>query len=109
MAASAATSEKPRFAPGQRVKILDLGKPGHVRTPQYVRHKVGEIERFCGAFENPENRAYGLWGGPAVGLYRVRFKQTHLWSDYRGPATDTLEIEIFEHWLAPAGKEGVTP
>ena len=24
------------------------------------------------------------------------------WPDYAGPPGDTLEIEIFEHWLDPA-------
>ena len=45
------------YAPGTRVRIIDLGKPGHVRTPFYVREKVGTIERLCGTFENPEERA----------------------------------------------------
>ncbi|CAN0548117.1 unnamed protein product [Laminaria digitata] len=35
-------------------------------------------------------------------LYRVNFKQGELWSDYDGSADDTLEIEIYEHWMAPA-------
>jgi hypothetical protein len=29
------------FALGERVRIVDLGKPGHVRTPTYVRGKTG--------------------------------------------------------------------
>ena len=34
-------------------------------------------------------------------LYRVNFKQLELWPDYDGAADDTLEIEIYEHWMAP--------
>ena len=45
------------FALGERVRIVDLDKPGHVRTPTYVRGKVGVIDTCCGNFENPENRA----------------------------------------------------
>jgi hypothetical protein len=25
-----------------------------------------------------------------------------VWPDYAGPARDVIEMEIFEHWLAPA-------
>lgn len=96
---------KQRYEAGDRVRILDLGKPGHVRTPTYVRHKLGVIERYCGDFENPEDRAYGRWGGPRIPLYRVRLKQTDLWPDYDGMGDDVLEIEIYDHWLAPAGEE----
>ena len=96
---------KPNYAPGDRVRILDLGKPGHVRTPTYVRNKIGVIERYCGAFENPEERAYGRWGLPPIPLYRVRIAQDDLWPDYDGPPGDALEIEIYDHWLAPANED----
>jgi nitrile hydratase len=92
---------EPRFAAGDRVRIVDLGKPGHVRTPAYVRGRVGTIERFCGLFENPEERAYGREGRERIPLYRVHFAQGDLWTGYGGDLRDTLEIEIYEHWLAP--------
>lgn len=92
---------EPRFAAGERVRILDLGKPGHVRTPSYVRGRTGTVERFCGLFENPEERAYGREGRERIALYRVHLQQRDVWSGYGGGADDTLEIEIYEHWLAP--------
>jgi len=92
----------PRFAAGDRVRILDLGKPGHVRTPFYVRGRCGTIERLCGMFENPEERAYGREGRARIPLYRVHLRQRDLWPDYGGAPHDTLEIEIYDHWLAPA-------
>lgn len=95
---------EPRFAAGDRVRILDLGKRGHVRTPTYVRGNVGTIERFCGLFENPEERAYGREGRERIPLYRVHLRQRELWPRYSGDADDTLEIEIYEHWLMPAEK-----
>ena len=89
------------YAPGERVRIVDLGKEGHVRTPLYVREKVATVERFCGEFENPEERAYGRTGRGRIRLYRVRLRQHDLWADYDGPQDDALEIEIYDHWLAP--------
>ncbi|MGQ7794573.1 SH3-like domain-containing protein [Faunimonas sp. B44] len=86
---------------GDKVLILDLEKPGHVRTPVYVRSKVGQIERFCGTFENPEERAYGRLGGERLPLYLVRFSQRELWPDYQGPTGDTLVLGIYAHWLKP--------
>ena len=53
---------EPSYAVGDRVRILDIGKPGHVRTPTYIRHKVGNSERVCGMCDNPENKANG-WRG----------------------------------------------
>jgi nitrile hydratase len=83
------------------VRILDLGKPGHVRTPLYVRDKFGTIDRYCGTFENPENRAYGRVGRERIPLYRVRLMQRDLWPDYDGADGDSLVLEIYEHWLQP--------
>ncbi|MDE2476486.1 MAG: nitrile hydratase subunit beta, partial [Alphaproteobacteria bacterium] len=33
-------------------------------------------------------------------LYEVRFRQKDLWPDYSGSDADTLDIDIYEHWLA---------
>ena len=95
----------PAFAPGDLVRIVDLAKPGHVRTPFYVREKTGAIERYCGVFENPEERGYGRIGLDRIPLYRVQFNQRDLWPDYDGTDHDTLVLEIFEHWLKPAEEE----
>lgn len=91
-----------KFQPGDRVRILDRDQPGHVRTPIYVRGKTGVIERIVGSFPNPELLAVGHSGLPYKMLYRVNFAQSELWDDYDGKPEDTLEIEIYEHWLAPA-------
>jgi nitrile hydratase subunit beta len=98
---------EPRFAAGDRVRIVDLDKPGHMRTPTYVRGFVGTIERVCGLFENPEERAYGREIRARIPLYRVHLLLRDLWAGYSGDAHDTLEIEIYEHWLAPAPAEKI--
>jgi nitrile hydratase subunit beta len=90
------------YAPGDRVRVRVASPPGHVRTPWYCRGRHGVVERICGAFRNPEELAYGRPGLPRQPLYRVRFRQRELWPDYAGPAQDTVEIELYQHWLEPA-------
>jgi len=92
-----------RYKVGDKVVVKRSFPPGHRRTPQYIRGKQGVIERICGAYPNPEELAYGFDGLPEKVLYRVRFAQNHVWSGYAGPAHDLIEMEIFEHWLEPAG------
>jgi len=88
-----------RFAPGERVRVRATAPLGHIRTPYYIRGHVGVIERYCGAFPNPEELAQMRDGLPAQPLYRVRFLQTEVWPDYAGKSNDTIDIEIFQHWL----------
>lgn len=90
------------FLPGDRVRVIRTNPPGHRRTPYYIRGKTGVIERVCGAFPNPEELAYGFDGLPRKNLYRVRFRQTEVWPDYKGPTDDTVDVDIYEHWLQPA-------
>ncbi|HEV3121989.1 MAG TPA: SH3-like domain-containing protein [Isosphaeraceae bacterium] len=90
-----------RFAPGDRVRVRRGESPGHIRTPFYVRGLKGVVERVCGPYPNPEERAYGRDGLPAQPLYRVRFRQADVWPKYRGVPADSVEVEIYEHWLEP--------
>ncbi|MEM0923318.1 MAG: SH3-like domain-containing protein [Pseudomonadota bacterium] len=85
---------QPRFRPGEVIRVKRGPSPGHIRTPWYLRGKTGRIERICGAFGNPEELAYRRPGGETV-LYRVRFSMVELW----GEGADTLDAEIYEHWL----------
>jgi nitrile hydratase len=93
----------PRFKPGDAVTVRPAYPPGHIRTPHYIRGKSGVVERLCGSFANPEELAYGRSGLPAQPLYRVRFAQTQVWPDYAGATNDSIDIEIYEQWLEPAG------
>ena len=93
-----------RFKVGDKVIVKRAFPPGHRRTPQYIRGKQGVIERICGAYPNPEELAYGFDGLPERVLYRVQFLQTQVWPGYAGPASDVIEMEIYEHWLEPASK-----
>ena len=99
---SEAAAEARRFAVGDRVRVAAAHPPGHRRTPYYIRGRTGVVERYCGVFRNPEELAYGFSGEPRRHLYRVRFPQSEVWRDYDGPAQDTLDLEVFQHWLEKA-------
>jgi nitrile hydratase len=95
------------FAEGERVMVREAWPPGHVRTPAYIRGRAGVVTQDLGKHPNPEELAFRRPGTPAPTLYRVRFRQLDVWPDYAGPEGDTLDIEIYDHWLAPAGE--ITP
>ena len=82
------------------VRVKTMMPPGHVRTPAYLRGKAGVIERKLGAFPNPEQLAYNR---PADkrSLVRVRFSMAEIWGEDSENPTDTLDAEIYEHWLEP--------
>ncbi len=88
------------FAPGDRVVTKQMFPPGHVRTPWYLRGKVGVIERVIGDTGDPEALAYRRTG-PAH-LYRVRFTMAEVWGEEAERPDDVLDAEIFENWLEPA-------
>jgi len=85
------------------VRVKAMIPPGHVRTPWYLRGKVGQIERTLGPFGNPEQLAYGV---PAdrLAVQRVRFSMAEIWGEQAENPTDTLDAEIYTHWLVPLEK-----
>ena len=89
-----------KFHNGDTVFVRDDEVDYHHRTPGYVKGKMGRVTAFSGFFHNPENRAHHGSGLPMIGLYRVEFQQNHLWDNYTGPTKDSLQMDIFEQWLA---------
>lgn len=87
------------YAVGQRVRIADRLTVGHVRVPTYVRGHVATVVEVVDQFVIPEDEAFNRPHGRRRHLYRVRLPLADLWPDHRGPAADTLELEVFEHWL----------
>ena len=82
----------------ERVRVRADMPPGHVRTPAYLRGKQGVIERRLGTFPNPEESAYGHAGTPTA-LLRVRFAMSEVWGNAAEAPNDTIDAEIFAHWL----------
>lgn len=90
------------FRVGERVRVRRAFPPGHVRTPYFVRDRIGVVDAVAGHYANPEELAYGRDGLPERALYWVRFDQRELWPDYAGQAADSAVVDLFEHWLEPA-------
>ena len=91
------------FPPGARVRVRDdwpeTRGPVHIRTPHYLRGRLGTVVRGLGTFKNPEELAFARPAAPRD-LYHVRFDPHEIWTE--GRPTDTLLVEIFEQWLEPA-------
>jgi nitrile hydratase subunit beta len=94
----------PQFSPGDRVRVLERGRPGHIRTPRWLFGKLGVIEAFHGRFPDAEKIAYHAYGLPPVPLYLVAFEPREVWGgELRGfGAHDRIFAELYEHWLVAA-------
>lgn len=90
------------FAKGTHVRVQDRHIPGHCRTPQYLKGKIGEVIEDTGRWRNPELLAYHKPGLPMARLFRVRFKQADIWGAGYGNGIDTLDADLYEHWLEHA-------
>lgn len=91
-----------RFRPGDRVQVRFEDRPGHIRTPWYIRGKTGCIERVYGDFLNPESLGHGGDGLPRRTLYLVAFAQSEVWEGYPAGTPDKVLVDIYDHWLEKA-------
>ena len=82
----------------EHVRVKSMMPPGHVRTPTYLRGKHGTVERRLGEFANPERAAYRL-EKEMQPLVRVRFTMAEIWGGAAENPDDTLDAEIYAHWL----------
>lgn len=64
--------------------------------------KIGTIERIVGRFPDAEQTAYGHANARLVVLYRVKILMREIWNDLPASNGDTLDVEIYEHWLEAA-------
>ena len=89
------------MAPGTAVRVRntwpEMIGPAHVRTPHYLRGRLGVVVRHLGDFANPEDLAFAR---PAarLPLYHVAFDAAEIWP---GAIGAELLVEVFEPWLQP--------
>jgi nitrile hydratase len=87
----------------------------HLRTPGYIHGARGVIERVCGSFQSPEALAFGGRTRPEVvpttTLYRVRVPQSQLWTEavVDAEAVDTVDVEVYQHWLEGVSADDQAP
>ncbi|MEM7406857.1 MAG: SH3-like domain-containing protein [Pseudomonadota bacterium] len=86
---------------GEAVTVDARYPDGHIRTPYYIRGKTGVVCAAMGEFPDPEVAAANGRTDAMRALYRVRFLQRDTWADYAGSDHDTIDIEIYAHWLTP--------
>lgn len=86
-------AEHPRFAVGDRVRVLRMRPEGHNRCPRYLRGAEGVVERVQCQDTRP--------GADAEPVYAVSFDSADLW----GPDADPGAViaDLWEGYLEPAG------
>jgi len=89
----------PRFAPGDRVRTVNINPATHTRLPRYARDKVGMVEAVRGCHVYPDTVAVGAGENPQW-LYTVVFSGRTLWGPDAEPGT-RVSIEAFEPYLEP--------
>lgn len=86
----------PLFAAGQRVRARVDAPATHTRCPQYVRGRVGVIDRDHGVFVYPDTNALGEGPKPQH-VYAVRFEAEELW----GPQSQggAVYVDLWDDYL----------
>jgi nitrile hydratase len=92
-----------QFAPGDRVRTLNINPQGHTRLPRYARGRSGVIESVRGCHVFPDAAAIGE-SDVAHWLYTVVFDSRELWGDGADP-TLKVSIDAWEPYLEAGGLE----
>ncbi len=71
-------ASRPRFRPGDRVRVRNDHVPTHTRLPRYISGRIGEVVENSGAFVLPDSNAQGKGENPTW-CYSVRFRAEDLW------------------------------
>jgi len=90
----------PRFAPGDRVRTLNIHPYGHTRLPRYARGKLGVVYWDHGVFVFPDTHAHREGAKPQH-CYSVRFTAEELWGPDGSP-NSMVYINLWDDHLEPA-------
>ena len=91
---------RPRFVPGQRVRVRRMRPAGHTRCPRYVRGALGVVERVRGADALPDLAVYER-DAPVEPVYAVVFRSDALWGRGQEPPW-TVALDLWESYLEEA-------
>ncbi len=102
VAARRESDAPPRFAVGDKVRILDDSPRGHTRRAGYVRGKTGVIELAHGTFLYPDSAGNG-GGDDPTHVYTVRFDGAHLWGAGVADPNTSVYFDVWEPYLEMEG------
>jgi nitrile hydratase subunit beta len=91
----------PRFAVGDRVRVIDDSPLDHTRKARYIRGKTGVIELAHGTFIYPDSAGNGRGEDPKH-VYTVKFESTHLWGPEAGDPNASVYFDVWEPYLENA-------
>ena len=97
--ADLATEDKPRFSPGDRVRVRNFHPQGHTRAPRYLRGHVGVIHEHYGSHILPDRSAQGEKIG--AHLYSVRFEGAEVWGP-DAPGREAIYADLWDAYLEDA-------
>jgi nitrile hydratase len=97
------TDAVPRFALGERVRVLPMTQAGHTRAPQYTHGASGVITAYNGVHIFPDANAHRTSGADTVGepLYTVEFSSVELFGAVSQPG-DSVFVDLWEPYLSYA-------
>lgn len=91
-----------RFNVGDRVRVREMPNLFYTRTQMYIRGATGTIAERTYEDLTPEDEAWNREDAMREQYYIVRFRQKDLWREYPFES-DTLQTELPDRWLEPAG------
>jgi nitrile hydratase beta subunit len=92
------STDTPRYAVGDRVRVRAWHPLGHTRAPRYVQGKPGRIIRSDGTFSLPDVE-YHCDRQRTEPTYGVRFESRDLW----GEIGDPVHVDLWESYLEDHG------
>ena len=89
----------PRFSVGDRVRVLEVQRPGHTRVPRYCRGREGSVLHVAPSFSYPDASAHGL-PRRREPTYHVEFDARELWGAEADPGA--VVVDLWESYLEAA-------
>ena len=92
--------DQPRFATGDRVRVVSRSHRGHTRLPHYVQGRAGVVARVDGSFPVPDVEAHTPDGrARREPVYCVRFDTADLWGDGGTEPNAAVCVDLWESYL----------
>ncbi|RED14030.1 nitrile hydratase subunit beta [Pontivivens insulae] len=87
---------EPAFAPGDRIRTINLHPEGHTRLPRYARDKTGTVTKVHGFHVYPDDSVSGQ--ERAEWLYQITFDARTLWGPKQSPR-DIVTLDLWQPYL----------